>query len=321
MMVSGTVVIDFVFLVLRIVFCARNSAKVVAFESPGISKWLATTVTRRQGASALQGSLWTGEDVQERSKNYITSSAEIPKPKRSRRGKQPVTPITVADEGLDRRSKESTRSSNEKGDHESWHWTVDSDDFVLEYEDLDHQTAEGKPTSPSKLRFKVRGNPRTLQRHRSGNGHMYNPSLKYQRSFRKNVEGLLFPEESHKNLPGDSRPKQDQTPLFGSHEHLAMVIIFRMKRPNSHFVNSKPGPGRLKKNSPPQLSTIRTDVDNLTKFVLDSMIGILYEDDRQLASIHVTKLLDNEDLCQGSTEVHLRSIEADDLEKIIINSF
>lgn len=92
-----------------------------------------------------------------------------------------------------------------------------------------------------------------------------------------------------------------------------------MKRPRNHFVNSKPGPDRLKESSPPQLSTIRTDVDNLTKFVLDSMNGILYDDDRQIMTIHVTKLLDNEDLCMGSTEIHLRPLEDGDLESILTN--
>ena len=100
-----------------------------------------------------------------------------------------------------------------------------------------------------------------------------------------------------------------------------MSIIFRMKRPKSHFVNNRPGPGRLKKTAPPQTSTIRTDVDNLTKFVLDSMNEVLYEDDRQIMSIHVTKLLDNDGDCEGSTEVYLRSMKEEDVESILTSSF
>ena len=69
-----------------------------------------------------------------------------------------------------------------------------------------------------------------------------------------------------------------------------------------------------------QLSTIRSDVDNLTKFVLDSMNGVIYEDDRQITSIHATKILDNEDLCTGSIEVFVRSIDVDDVESILASS-
>jgi Holliday junction resolvase RusA-like endonuclease len=317
-MVSAIVLIDFALFVLLVFVVARNSATVEAFTSPKIWLCVATKLARRRDADVALDSLLTGGEIQDQFKNCITpSSAEILKPKRSRRSKS-LSPLIVADETRNPESKDSIRSSK-NGDDEYWHWTVESDDFVLEYEDLDRKTAEGKSNGPSKLCFKIRGDPRPLRRHRSGNGHIYNPSYKYQRSFRKTVQALLFPEESNSNHLDDSRQKQDQTPLFGAHEHLAMVILFRMKRPKNHFINSKPGPGRLKQDSPPQLSTIRTDVDNLTKFVLDSMNGILYEDDRQITSMQITKLLDNDDQCQGSTEIHLWSIEADDLDSIISN--
>ena len=93
-----------------------------------------------------------------------------------------------------------------------------------------------------------------------------------------------------------------------------------MKRPKSHFVNNRPGPGRLKKKSPSQLSSIRTDVDNLSKFILDSMNGVMYEDDRQIASIHATKILDDVNFCRGSIEVYIRSIEADEVPKLLESS-
>ena len=114
--------------------------------------------------------------------------------------------------------------------------------------------------------------------------------------------------------------KSVDSPLFVATEHLAVTMIFRMKRPKSHFVNSKPGPGRLKEKSPSQLSPIRSDVDNLTKFVLDSMNGLIYEDDRQVTSIHATKILDNANFCRGSIEVHIRSIDADDVHEILESS-
>jgi Holliday junction resolvase RusA-like endonuclease len=140
---------------------------------------------------------------------------------------------------------------------------------------------------------------------------MYNPSSKYQKSFQYAVEKLI---EQNQNISATY-------PLFSSDESLIMTIIFRMKRPKLHFVNSKPGPDRLKKNAPPQTSPVRTDVDNLTKFVLDSMNQVLYDDDHQIISLHVTKLLDDGGMCDGSIEVFLQSIDDhNSLEHLLTNS-
>lgn len=176
-------------------------------------------------------------------------------------------------------------------------------------EDEDEQE-ECKSKRISKLRVEICGSPRPLQRHRTSRFHTYNPSVKYQESF----------QDALKKLITDFHSDSIDTPLFDATDYLEMTIIFRMKRPKSHFVNNKPGPGRLKKKAPSQLSSIRADVDNLSKFVLDSLNGLMYEDDRQIISIHATKLLDNVDPCDGSIEVYVRSIEVDDVDKIIESS-
>ena len=77
----------------------------------------------------------------------------------------------------------------------------------------------------------------------------------------------------------------------------------------------------MRPDAPPQTAQTRSDVDNLTKFVLDSLNELLYEDDRQVLSLHVTKLLDNDGMCTGSTEIHARRIcSEEDIEGIIQNS-
>jgi Holliday junction resolvase RusA-like endonuclease len=190
-----------------------------------------------------------------------------------------------------------------------FHWKDESDSVVLE------TTPMGSKVT--RLGFTVRGNPRPLRRHRTSRGHMYNPSLKYQQSFQEVVEKFLFSNsENDDHLPNNSSMSLD-APVFSAEENLVMTIIFRMKRPKSHFVNNRPGADRLKKTAPSHTSAIRTDVDNLTKFVLDSMNHVLYEDDRQVMSIHVTKLLDNDGMCEGSTEVYVRSIDERDIEHIL----
>jgi Holliday junction resolvase RusA-like endonuclease len=215
-----------------------------------------------------------------------------------------------------RQGKASKGSPKEEAIDIPWHWMEDSDPVVIERHDFQTHTGppERKVKKVSRVGFKVRGNPRPLRRHRTSRGHMYNPSLKYQNSFQDVVEKLLF---SRKGETSIDQAFPLAAPIFSAEESLVMTIIFRMKRPKNHFVNNKPGPERLKHGAPPQTSTIRTDVDNLTKFVLDSMNQVLYEDDRQIMSIHVTKLLDNDGVCGGSTEVYLRSIEEMDVDHIL----
>jgi Holliday junction resolvase RusA-like endonuclease len=62
-------------------------------------------------------------------------------------------------------------------------------------------------------------------------------------------------------------------------------------------------------------------VDNLAKFVLDSLNGLLYDDDRQVCSLHATRLLDNDGLCLGSTEVCVRAVGDADLPRLLNGSF
>ena len=121
-------------------------------------------------------------------------------------------------------------------------------------------------------------------------------------------------------------------PLFPSEQPLRMILIFRMKRPNYHFRGNQRGPGRLKNQyaatgdkvlSP----TSRTDIDNLAKFVLDSLNGILYDDDKQIHSLQLIKILDTTDdnddndndegCCAGSTEIVCWSLTESDIPDLI----
>ena len=61
----------------------------------------------------------------------------------------------------------------------------------------------------------------------------------------------------------------------------------------------------------------RTDVDNLAKFILDSLNGMVYADDKQVASIHATKYYDNEGLCLGSTLVFIKNLKESDLDDLL----
>jgi Holliday junction resolvase RusA-like endonuclease len=190
--------------------------------------------------------------------------------------------------------------------------------------ELHMEQKEAEMPSISGIRFKVRGNPRPLVRHRSARGFIYNPSSGNQDLFR-NIVMELFTKS------GEGSEIEPTIPIFSSEVALALTVVFRMRRPNTHFVASKREPERLRDTAPNMLSSQKQDVDNLAKFVMDSMNGILYEDDKQVISLHATKLVDNEIMlsdgsiyeyvCEGSTEVFIREVTPDKADKLIGNSF
>jgi len=89
-----------------------------------------------------------------------------------------------------------------------------------------------------------------------------------------------------------------------------MKIIFRINRPKSHFSTKK----KLLKSQWALISK-RVDVDNLAKFVLDSLNGLLYVDDQQIFSLSATKIYDTNK--EGATEVYIRSIPDSEMDQFM----
>jgi Holliday junction resolvase RusA-like endonuclease len=136
---------------------------------------------------------------------------------------------------------------------------------------------------------------------------MYNPSAAAQEMFRDSILTML-PQKYHPTIIDDGVDDAPCT-FFSKTDFLEMSIVFRLKRPKTHFVNSKPGEGRIKDSAPKRFHASKTDVDNLAKFVLDSLNGILYEDDRQVVSLKAVKMLDSEGMCHGATDVTISVLE------------
>jgi Holliday junction resolvase RusA-like endonuclease len=220
-------------------------------------------------------------------------------PKKSSKGAKGVNKSTDAEEPKVKRKTKKIPTG-------PMHWIDEMDETALKYRDPENASI------PLSVQFKVRGEPRPLVRHRSARGFMYNPSAPRQESFRNIVQQLVYQE-------GDA--SLVQVPLFAEGVPLVMKIVMRTKRPKNHFVASRPGPDRMREKAPDQTAPTRSDVDNLGKLVLDALNGLLYHDDRQIISLHLTKLLDNDGLCKGSTEVYIRSVEEDEVDDLILNSF
>jgi Holliday junction resolvase RusA-like endonuclease len=166
------------------------------------------------------------------------------------------------------------------------------------------------------LALTIRGNPLPLRRHRTSRGFVYNPSANAQASFRNQTSMLVFgmpANDADKNQPSgheNAVPSRLVPPLFPAEAFLAVTLILRLKRPLHHFRSSKRETCTLKASAPSSLTSVtRTDADNLAKFVLDACNGLLYDDDRQIQSLHVIKKLDNEEDCLGATELYIRTID------------
>lgn len=233
--------------------------------------------------------------------------------------------------GKGKKLRKDVRPKNEKVKKlvEPIHWVQDTDAIVFDWPTSNQSTLHDEQSPPALIQFTVRGNPLPLRRHRTSRGFVYNPSSAAQKSFREIVEAAIYTEVVGRNdTKSDNECSNNvittMQPIYDAKHTLAMSIIFRMRRPKIHFISGKPGPGRLRESAPKQsCSNMRTDVDNLAKFVLDSLNGLVYEDDRQIVSLHVTKLYDNDtdELCKGSTCVCLRLLSEDDLPQLLSNSF
>jgi Holliday junction resolvase RusA-like endonuclease len=270
------------------------------------------------------------------------------------------TTQAVAEKEIKKRKKKRAKLS----EREELYWRLDSDEVLFHPSDddnnndvinvsnaaaasaaLSHEDSNTdvlktpNAASWSLLRFTVRGNPVSLQRHRSTqNGRFsYNPSASAQEAFRNVVQDLLT-NNRQKSTTTTTR-RSLPTLLQPEDAALAVTLIFHRKRPLNHFLSSKRGPGRLKNTAPSfvgysssatvnskrsdddsghdcsnssnrkNVSIFQSDVDNLAKFVLDALNGFLYVDDKQIISLTAIKVWDNYDACLGSTSVCLRVLQ------------
>ena len=148
------------------------------------------------------------------------------------------------------------------------------------------------------VRFRIHQNPKAQQRHRykmvKKRYATYNPSSQAQALFGSAVKDKLSGAE---------------LPIFNNSNALIhLKLIFRLKRPASHFETRKAVRGQLKQNAPKGFVHGKPDVDNLAKFCLDAMNGILFKDDSQVVFLETMKIYDTKIENSGSTEVIAKRI-------------
>jgi Holliday junction resolvase RusA-like endonuclease len=146
-------------------------------------------------------------------------------------------------------------------------------------------------------KVKVRGTPKTLERHRTtktagGSFRFYNPCKKEQVSF------LTAVEEAFQSV---------QYPMAMVHPAIketkpscwSVSCRFYFPRPQSHFsLNTRNQQVPLA--TAPKFMPFAPDVDNMIKFVLDALNGFVYLDDKQVVDVRAVKLYQNNVSDQGS---------------------
>ena len=87
---------------------------------------------------------------------------------------------------------------------------------------------------------------------------------------------------------------------------------FFLKRPLEDFVSRRRAPNNLRpeaKNNP--IVPVKPDTDNMAKFLLDSLTGVLFDDDSQVWNLHMWKLRDSIGLCEGKVAFHVKRGKTD----------
>jgi Holliday junction resolvase RusA-like endonuclease len=154
-------------------------------------------------------------------------------------------------------------------------------------------------STKGEIQFCIIGSPVPLRRQRfnPNSGNTYNPSRQDIKDFRAAIDSTLAKVDVGKI-------RKNTLDAWG------VSLEFRLRRPNSHFVCSKRvSPQRLKAGAPKRWPICKTpDVDNMAKFVLDSLQGqpLFFKDDCRVMKISVEKYYDNEG--DGSTIVRVKSL-------------
>ena len=96
--------------------------------------------------------------------------------------------------------------------------------------------------------------------------------------------------------------------LFDATSPIVVDITFFLKPPKDHFVNCDPALGRIKESALKKWPT-KPDIDNLDKFVLDCLQGLLYSNDSQVVKQQIQKMYHHHPPFTGQTKVIIRQAE------------
>ena len=133
------------------------------------------------------------------------------------------------------------------------------------------------------IKFTIHGKPIALKRHRvAKNGRMYDPSYKDKKQIWLQIAKF--------------KPKQ---PLVGD---IMLKVIFTIEYPKKFYRTGKFK--HLLKDNIPEYVSVRPDLDNYLKLLLDVMNKGFYVDDSQVVKLQAEKVYGR----KGKTEVVIEEI-------------
>lgn len=159
----------------------------------------------------------------------------------------------------------------------------------------------------AEYRFYVPGNPIPMPRARKYRNIFVNVAKNQMKRF-----GLLVRQ---------AVPSTANGVLFEATIPLSVTIWFLLRRPDNHFRGKQRLSDRLKLSARRSLyPAIKPDIDNLAKFVLDSIKGIAFADDSQVVHLVLYKMRDSDGDCEGGTLVHIAKFE-DPVNSVLPNNY
>lgn len=165
----------------------------------------------------------------------------------------------------------------------------------------------------------IHGNPITKPPPRTNKGSpvVYNPLNREMKAVRTRLRNMIL---NSNNSSITTIPVFHKKPDESLHA-LYLSVIYCVQRPLSDFKSSKrkstTGSGlvTLKETAPARLDSHHKDVDNLCKYLLDILTGVMYEDDKQISCLKVIRTRE-EAGGDGYTKFFLRKVRESDWNEL-----
>ena len=136
------------------------------------------------------------------------------------------------------------------------------------------------------IHLEILGNPKAQARHRHFS--------------RGKFHGTYDPSSTEKDTFASII--QRQAPSEAISDPISLEVVFYMARPKNHYGSGKNS--ELLKDSAPEYHSGKPDIDNLTKFVMDSMNRIFWRDDGLISVLSAKKVYSE----RPRTEINIKTI-------------
>jgi Holliday junction resolvase RusA-like endonuclease len=159
-------------------------------------------------------------------------------------------------------------------------------------------------TEGKMISLELQGKPEAQPRpgnSRGGGNKRFNPKNKEMQATKVLLKSVVDTVTSNS---GDT--------LFSADAKLIVECTFFLRRPRTDLKNNRDGRFRLGFpiiNLSQLFVKKKIDVDNLSKFTLDCMTGVMYHDDKQVHVLKVAKTYDNKGECEGRTKINIREVK------------